>query len=274
MAIGVGRFGGRYVDDRVSLCVGWQVKMKAIVRFRFGSLAAAVVVVSMFVGASPGGAQSNARLSSRTLGSDLVPYGYTMLASLSHSVWEYSAPGVITKHVVRADYFGSPLVMPVISVRDGYLQVRLPYRPNSRTAWVKQSSVGVSATPYRIKIYLRTQHLELFYKGFRTLRAPVGIGTTTNPTPSGRFFVLFFSIPPNGGYGPFDLVTSAHSNTITDWESSGDALIGIHGPLGADGMIGNSGARISHGCIRMHLVDQRRLDRVTIGTPIEIIGFH
>jgi len=37
------------------------------------------------------------------------------------------------------------------------------------------------------------------------------------------------------------IVTSAHSNTITDWDNSGDAMIAIHGPLGADAEIGTTG---------------------------------
>ncbi len=57
---------------------------------------------------------------------------------------------------------------------------------------------------------------------------------------------------PNPGYGPFIIVTSDHSQAISDWEGSGDAVIGIHGPLGEDSEIGTTGARISHGCIRLH----------------------
>jgi lipoprotein-anchoring transpeptidase ErfK/SrfK len=68
------------------------------------------------------------------------------------------------------------------------------------------------------------------------------------------------------------MVTSAHSNTITDWEGTGDAMVAIHGPLGADRIIGTTGAQVSHGCIRMHRSDQVKLMVVQIGTPISIIG--
>jgi lipoprotein-anchoring transpeptidase ErfK/SrfK len=66
-------------------------------------------------------------------------------------------------------------------------------------------------------------------------------------------------------------VTSAHSNTISDWEESGDALIAIHGPLGDDAEIGTSGARISHGCIRLHDSDLAQLRVVPDGSPIDIM---
>ena len=75
---------------------------------------------------------------------------------------------------------------------------------------------------------------------------------------------------PSAGYGPFILVTSAHSDAIGDWEGSDDAVIGIHGPLGEGGLIGTSGAALSHGCIRLQLADLARLRAVPVGTPITI----
>ena len=67
------------------------------------------------------------------------------------------------------------------------------------------------------------------------------------------------------------VLTSAHSNFITDWEASGDAEIGIHGPLGMDAAIGTTGVRISHGCVRLHLSDLAQLRVVPLGTPVTII---
>lgn len=64
------------------------------------------------------------------------------------------------------------------------------------------------------------------------------------------------------------MVTSAHSNTISDWEESGDAITAIHGPLGADAAIGTTGARVSHGCVRLHDADLIQLRDVPAGTPL------
>ena len=68
------------------------------------------------------------------------------------------------------------------------------------------------------------------------------------------------------------MVTSAHSDTITDWEGSGDALIAIHGPLGSDAQIGTTGAAVSHGCIRLHEANLVQLRPVPVGTPVDIVA--
>jgi lipoprotein-anchoring transpeptidase ErfK/SrfK len=100
---------------------------------------------------------------------------------------------------------------------------------------------------------------------------PVGIGIPAAPTPTGRYFVALFAQPPSPGYGQFVMVTSAHSNTISDWEESGDAIVAIHGSLGSDAAIGTTGARVSHGCIRLHDVDLAQLRNVPAGTPVDIV---
>jgi len=112
----------------------------------------------------------------------------------------------------------------------------------------------------------------LFKDGVRVMDAPAGIGTSADPTPTGNFFVASFAKAPTAAWGSFVLVTSAHSNAITDWEESGDAVVAIHGPLGDDSEIGSTGARISHGCIRLHDGDLARLRLVPDGSPIDIVA--
>ena len=68
------------------------------------------------------------------------------------------------------------------------------------------------------------------------------------------------------------MVTSAHSNTITDCESSGDAMVAIHGSLGSDQQIGTTGAAVSHGCVRLHEADLLQLRPVPVGSPIDIVA--
>jgi lipoprotein-anchoring transpeptidase ErfK/SrfK len=68
------------------------------------------------------------------------------------------------------------------------------------------------------------------------------------------------------------IVTSAHTNTISDWEESGDAITAIHGSLGSDAAIGTTKAQVSHGCIRLHDADLAQLRDVPSGTPIDILG--
>jgi lipoprotein-anchoring transpeptidase ErfK/SrfK len=102
------------------------------------------------------------------------------------------------------------------------------------------------------------------------LSAPAGLGTGEDPTPTGQYFVTFLEASPSPGYGPFIIVTSAYSTSIANWEGSGDAVIGTHGPLGADSVIGTTGAYLSHGCIRIPIPDLVSLHDVPAGSPISI----
>jgi hypothetical protein len=162
-------------------------------------------------------------------------------------------------------------MLPVIATESGFLEVRLPTRPNGSTAWIQAAGVHLYSSPYSIVLNLTTKHLMLYRSGVLVLDAPAGVGTAADPTPTGHFFVAFFAAAPSPAWGPFVIVTSAHSNAITDWEESGDAVVAIHGPLGDDAEIGTAGARISHGCIRLHDTDLAQLRGVPAGSPIDII---
>lgn len=203
---------------------------------------------------------------------DLItaPPGWRLIATVKAAVNRYPTPGGRSDGTIPATWYGAPSALPVIGQEPGWIRVRIQNRPNESTAWVRTADVDVSATPYRIEINLTTKRLDLLNQGRVVLDAPAGIGAADDPTPTGAFFVAFFEQPPSPGYGPFVLVTSAHSNSISDWESSGDAVIGIHGPLGEDASIGTTGAAVSHGCIRMHDRDLEKLRQVPPGTPIDI----
>jgi hypothetical protein len=200
--------------------------------------------------------------------------GTTMLATVRDTSPRYAAPGVRASGEVPGTWWGVRSVLPVVTTRPGWVEVRLAQRPNGSEAWLPASDVTLSSTRYQIVINLATMHLAL-YDGYRQVfSAPAGIGSVNDPTPAGHYFVAFTepAPQPNPGYGPFILVTSAHSPSISDWDGSGDAVIGIHGPLGEDSLIGTTGARISHGCIRLHLPALLKLGSVPAGTPIDIIG--
>ncbi len=200
-----------------------------------------------------------------------VSDGLTLVATLPGDEQGYGAPDGAPTIDVPGSWNGAVSSLPVIATTPGWLDVRLAQRPNESTAWIRSSGIELTGTPYRIVVNLQTMHLELFDNGRMVLDAPAGIGTSTDPTPTGSFFVAFFADPPNPGYGPYVIVTSAHSNTITDFEESGDAIIAIHGPLGADAAIGTTGAAISHGCVRLHDSDLAQLADVSPGSPVDII---
>lgn len=197
----------------------------------------------------------------------------TLVATTDGAVPGSSAPGAPSDMTVPASWYGYPSVLPVIDQSQGWLEVRLAQRPNESTAWVPAGDVRLSTTPYRLVLDLSTEHLAVYDAGQEIGDFPAGIGTPDDPTVTGSYFVTMQVPPPDPGYGPFVLVTSAHSDTITDWEASGDAIIAIHGPIDAydDGLIGTTGAPISHGCIRLHDTDLARLATIPPGTPLDIL---
>jgi lipoprotein-anchoring transpeptidase ErfK/SrfK len=199
--------------------------------------------------------------------------GSTAVATLHHDVPRYPRPGAGSDGVAPGRWYGRPSMLPVIARKPGWVRVRLAQRPNGSTTWLRARDVSLGSTPYRLVVDLGDTYLRLYERGRLALSVPAGVGAPDDPTPAGHFFVAFDQAPPPGepGYGPFIVVTSAHSEVISDWAGSGDAVVGIHGPLGEDGRIGTGGARISHGCIRLHDRSLRRLRQVPPGTPIDVV---
>jgi lipoprotein-anchoring transpeptidase ErfK/SrfK len=219
-------------------------------------------------------AAAAARSASALDSAAVPPVGTSFVASLHASIAGYPAPGQPSNMIVPGSWYGYPSVLPVIATEPGWLDVRLAQRPNGSTTWVQQSQVTLSTTPYEIEVDLATMQLSVYEYGNEVLDFPAGIGVPDDPTPTGNFFMAMKVPPPNPGYGPFILATSDHSDTITDWEDSGDAIIAIHGPItsGADQEIGTTGAAISHGCIRLHDADLAQLAGIPAGTPINVVA--
>lgn len=201
-----------------------------------------------------------------------APQGTTLLATVLVNASRYSSPGGKVTGSVPAIWHARPSILPVIASEPGWVQVRLAQRPNESTGWLQAKDVRLGITPYRLVINLTTTHLTLYNAGREVFSAPAGVGTTDDPTPTGEFFVAFDEPPLSSGYGAFIMVTSAHSPSISDWEGSGDAIIGIHGPLGLDAQIGTHGAKISHGCVRLHNQALNQLASVPPGTPIDVVS--
>ena len=200
----------------------------------------------------------------------MVPQG--LLAELKTTTTSYVSPDGPMATPIAPTWHGSRLFLPVIGVSAGDLEVRLPTRPNGSTTWIRRAAVRLYSSPYRIVIDLGTRHLLLYRDGKLVLDAPAGIGTAADPTPTGHFFVAFFARAPSPAWGPFVLVTSAHSDAISDWQETGDAVVAIHGSLGEDAAIGSEGALISHGCVRLHGIDLVQLRVVPDGSPVDIIS--
>jgi lipoprotein-anchoring transpeptidase ErfK/SrfK len=203
-----------------------------------------------------------------------APPGTTLVATTHGAIPGSPEPGAPENQIVPANWYGYPSILAVVSTIPNWVEVRLAQRPNGSTTWVPQSDVTLSDTPYRIVVDLATEHLTVDEYGKQIMDFPAGIGTPDDPTVTGDYFVTMIAPAPNAGYGPFVLVTSAHSDSITDWSASGDAIIAIHGPITSydDSLIGTTGAAISHGCIRLHDADLGQLSVVPPGSPVDIIS--
>jgi len=198
------------------------------------------------------------------------PPAVTLVAATHGAIPKFAQPGGPQTGKVPGSWHQAPSVLPVIAKRPGWLKLRLAQRPNGSTAWVLSRDVTLSTTHYSIVLDLATTRLSLYRGGHKIFSAPVGIGTRRFPTPTGTFFAAFLARPPIPAYGAFVMVTSAHSSGITNWDKSGDAMVAIHGPLFSGRQIGTTGARVSHGCIRMQEKDLLRLRDLPMGSPIFI----
>jgi len=174
---------------------------------------------------------------------------------------------------VPGTWHGRPSKLPVIEQEPGWVHVRLAQRPNGSTAWLRRSDVELTRTPFRVEVDVAERRLRLYESGEVVLDAPAGVGVEEAPTPLGEYFVAFLQEPPDDtpGWGEFVVVTSAHSETISDFQQSGDAITAIHGPLGAEDRIGEDGAEVSLGCVRLHLDDLAVLRQVPAGSPVDVV---
>jgi L,D-transpeptidase catalytic domain len=148
-----------------------------------------------------------------------------------------------------------------------WVRARLATLPNNTTGWIQRSALGgyhfvhthLLVDLEGLKATLSDDRREIF-------SAPIGVGQSQWPTPTGEFYVrdklTRFASP---FYGPIAFGTSARSSVLTDWPDGG--FIGIHGTNEPQLVPG----RVSHGCIRLRNPDIIRLSRLMpVGTPVTI----
>jgi lipoprotein-anchoring transpeptidase ErfK/SrfK len=192
-----------------------------------------------------------------------------VVAHLEHTTKGYPGPHALgSNRKVPGSWYGYPSVLPVLAETRDRLKVRLAQRPNESTTWIKRGAAVLTVTHWAILVNTSQHWLYVFHHGIQQDAFPVGNGTSRTPTPSGTYFLAFHA-PPNGpGYGSVMLETSAHSNVYRTFDGGDDAIIAIHGPVGSDAQIGNHGAAISNGCIRMHNWDLKQVKHVPNGAPV------
>jgi hypothetical protein len=150
-----------------------------------------------------------------------------------------------------------------------WVKLRIPARPNGQTGWVRRSSLGAfHLTDTSIVVDRRRLRMHFRSGGKTRWSAPVGIGTRATPTPAGHFWIRerFKILDPSSGYYPYAFGTADYSG-LTEWPGGG--VVGIHGPYyDSQGIPG----RISHGCIRLRVGDDRWLAaHVRLGTPVRVL---
>lgn len=170
----------------------------------------------------------------------------------------------------RVNALGVTTVFAVIGDDRGpWVEVLLPTRPNGSIAWVERSKVQVTTTDKFVYVNLENHVLTVTRGSTVLMQAPIAIGTTSNPTPTGATFVteLIDTGDPNGLYGPYAFGLALHSNTITEF-GGGDGQVGIHG-TNTPKLIGQP---VSHGCVRLANENVRRLVslKLALGTPVFI----
>jgi lipoprotein-anchoring transpeptidase ErfK/SrfK len=148
-----------------------------------------------------------------------------------------------------------------------WVKVRVPKRPNGITGWVPRAALrDYTLVTEFLDINRKTLQATLYRAGKPVMSTRVGIGTSANPTPSGRFYVREkFRVKGNPTYGPYAMGTSAYAPHLTDWPGGG--VVGLHG-TNQPGLIPG---RPSHGCIRLRNASITKLYKLAPrGTPIHI----
>jgi hypothetical protein len=245
--------------------------------------APAALVVALLAGCGGSGRPASAPVSSPspTLaapGSAAPLPGHSVLARPGFSVVAQATHGYVRLYrrpgsgpllrIQRSPDPRFPLILLVRRSLPGWLQVRLPVRPNESIAWIHAAEVTVQYNAYHVDVSLRRHRLVL-WRGDRVLdRQKIGVGRVVTPTPPGVYFIIeqFRLSDPGGPFGPYALGLSAYSNVLQSF-GSGPGQIAIHGTNDPGGI----GSNVSHGCIHVSNPEIARLAHLLpLGTPVRI----
>jgi hypothetical protein len=152
---------------------------------------------------------------------------------------------------------------------DIWLRIQLPIWPNGQEGWVAASDVRLVAAAERITVDLSERKLVRRRAGAPPVKLEVAIGSSSTPTPPGRYFVWakVATHRPSGPYGSYILGLSGFSEAIEPWEDwPGEPRLAIHGTDDP----GDAGHAVSKGCVRVLNAALRVLRDVPMGTPVVI----
>jgi lipoprotein-anchoring transpeptidase ErfK/SrfK len=204
------------------------------------------------------------------VGNDRVAYA----AYVRSSAVAYRAPGktpLATFGSVNANHYA--MVFGIVGAVAGkgckaaWYRVEPPMRPNQTYGYVRAADVLVRRVTTRLEIDLSQRRVTLYRSGRPVLRTTAAIGTSSTPTPIGRYYVnqLLRPSDPSGPFGPAAIGVSAFSPVLQGWVQGGP--IGIHG-TNQPYLLGQ---QVSHGCVRVSNAAITELFAlVPAGTPVVI----
>jgi hypothetical protein len=206
-----------------------------------------------------------------TLDVESLPEGASLVLGAREAVPVYAEPGATEpiRSLQPTTILGTTTVLTVLEgPRAGWARVMLPIRPNGSEGWVKTDGMAMFVVEGSLMVDLSDRTLSYRVGGSEVLSSEVGVGSSRNPTPTGRFFVTdsVTMADPDSPWGPHALGLSARSDTITEY-NGGDGIIGIHG-TNSPWSIGQAS---SMGCVRVpNDVITTLHQMVVLGTPVEI----
>lgn len=228
---------------------------------------ALLVAAASASGARPG---RTGACGAESLGSPRLAYA----GWATHGAVAYERPGgAVVARFGAHNVNGYPTVFGIVGETVGrtcggrWYRVQLPIRPNGSAGWVRARALVVEPVHTRIVVDLSERRLWLYRSGRLLLRAPVGVGSSATPTPTGRFYVNQRLVPGDraGAFGPAALGISAFSPVLTWWPQGGP--IAIHG---TDEPASIGQAR-SSGCIRLQNATLERVFAAAgAGTPVMV----
>ncbi len=163
--------------------------------------------------------------------------------------------------------FGTTRVVLVEKRKGAWAKVLLPERPNQSTGWIRAADVELRRVTDTVDVDLTSRTLTWRRGGEVVLTTPIATGAPETPTPTGRFYVTdLLDTPDSGGYGPFAIGLSAHSDTLSEF-GGGDGQIGVHGTADPSSI----GQAVSHGCVRVpNEVIAQLATNLPLGTPVTV----
>ena len=178
--------------------------------------------------------------------------------------------GAVVARLADRTEFGSATVAPALAVRGHWLGVSTPDLPNGRLGWIdaRSAAITLGRSPVWIDIDRAARRLRLHDGRRVVLSALVGVGSSSSPTPVGRFAVTdrLAGGRFSPAYGCCVMPLSAHQTHPPAGWANGTRMA-IHGTNDP----ATIGQAASAGCVHAEEGTMRALiNRVPVGTPVLI----